>query len=100
MGDQWADPYREMGLHEHNALTFGMIAAIDYNVGRVLKALKERALEENTIVIFMSDNGPRTRRTKNDIYPGRFVAGLRGTKTSVYDNGIRVCLFSSGGLKS
>ncbi len=93
VGDQWADPYREMGLHEHNALTFGMIAAIDYNVGRVLKALKERALEENTIVIFMSDNGPRTRRTKNDIYPGRFVAGLRGTKTSVYDNGIRVPFF-------
>ena len=90
VGDEWADPYREMGLHEHNALTFGMIAAIDYNVGRVLEALKANGLEKNTIVIFMSDNGPRTRRTKNDMYPGRYVAGLRGTKTSVYDNGIRV----------
>lgn len=93
VADKWADPYREMGLHEHNALTFGMIAAIDYNVGRVLGALKENGLEENTIVIFMSDNGPRTRRTKNDMYPGRYVAGLRGTKTSVYDNGIRVPFF-------
>lgn len=93
VGDEWADPYREMGLHEHNALTFGMIAAIDWNVGRVLEAIKRSGIENNTIVIFMSDNGPRTRRTKNDVYPGRFVAGLRGTKTSIYDNGIRVPFF-------
>lgn len=88
--DKRAEKFREMGLHEDNALTYGMIDNIDYNVGRVLNKLKELGIEENTIVIFLSDNGPRTRRTKNDHYPGRWVANLRGTKTSVYDAGIRV----------
>ncbi|WP_346882876.1 arylsulfatase [uncultured Algibacter sp.] len=85
-----AEPFRKMGLHEDNALTYGMIDNIDYNVGRVLDKLKALGIEDNTIVIFLSDNGPRHRRTKNDSYPGRWVANLRGTKTSVYDAGIRV----------
>lgn len=88
--DKRAEPYRKQGLHEDNALVYGMIDNIDYNVGRVLDKLKELDIEENTIVIFLSDNGPRHRRTKNDSYPGRYVANLRGTKTSVYDNGTRV----------
>lgn len=88
--DELAEPYRKMGLHEDNALVYGMITSIDYNVGRVLDKIKALGIEENTIVIFMSDNGPRHRRTKNDDIPGRWVANLRGTKTSVYDAGIRV----------
>ena len=59
----------------------------------LLAKLKELGIEDNTIVIFMSDNGPRTKRTKNDLYPDRFVMNLRGTKTSVYENGIRVPFF-------
>lgn len=88
--DERVEPYRKQGLHEDNARVFGMIDNIDYNVGRVLAKLKELGIEDNTIVIFLSDNGPRHRRTKNDSYPGRYVANLRGTKTSVYDNGTRV----------
>ncbi|WP_324025419.1 arylsulfatase [Maribacter sp. BPC-D8] len=91
--DERAEPYRKKGLHEDNALTYGMIDNIDYNVGRVLEKLKELGIEENTIVIFLSDNGPRNRRTKNDVYPGRWTANLRGTKTSVYECGIRVPFF-------
>ncbi|MDP6717923.1 MAG: arylsulfatase, partial [Pirellulaceae bacterium] len=91
--DARADPYRKMGLHEHNARVYGMITNIDANVGRVLAKLKQLDIEKKTIVIFLSDNGPRTRRTKNDVYPDRYVAGLRGTKTSVYENGIRVPFF-------
>ncbi|WP_018998370.1 arylsulfatase [Hirschia maritima] len=91
--DHRAQRFRDMGVHEDNALTFGMIENIDYNVGRVLDKLKETGQEENTIVIFLSDNGPRHRRTKNDHYPGRWVANMRGTKTSVYEAGIRVPFF-------
>ncbi|MGS0524447.1 arylsulfatase [Zobellia nedashkovskayae] len=91
--DEKADPYRKIGLHEDNAKTYGMIDNIDANVGRVLKRLKQLGIEDNTIVIFLSDNGPRNRRTKNDVYPGRWVANLRGTKTSVYECGIRVPFF-------
>lgn len=88
--DEKADPYRAMGLHEDNARTYGMIANIDSNVGRLLDRLKALGIAENTLVIFLSDNGPRNRRTKNDVYPGRWVTNLRGTKTSVYECGIRV----------
>lgn len=91
--DERADPYREIGLHEDNARTYGMIDNIDSNVGRMLDRLKDLGIEDNTIVIFLSDNGPRQRRTKNDVYPGRWVSNLRGTKTSVYECGIRVPFF-------
>ena len=93
VSDKWADPYRKLGLHELNARTYGMIANVDANIGRLLAKLKELGIEDNTIVIFMSDNGPRTKRTKNDLYPDRYVMNLRGTKTSVYENGIRAPFF-------
>jgi arylsulfatase A len=101
VSDERADPYRKLGLHEHNALTYGMIENIDANVGRMLAKLEQLGIERDTIVIFLSDNGPRSRRTKNDVYPGRYVANLRGTKTSVYDNGLRVPFFIRwpGGLQ-
>ncbi len=88
-----ADPYRKLGEHELNARTFGMIANVDDNFGRLMKTLNDLGLADNTIVIFMSDNGPRTKRSKNDLYPDRYVMNLRGTKTSVYENGIRVPFF-------
>lgn len=93
VSDERADPYREKGLHEYNARVYGMITNIDENVGRMLRTLEQEGIEDNTIVIFLSDNGPRDRRTKNDVQPGRYTAGLRGTKTSVYENGIKVPFF-------
>lgn len=104
--EELTEPYREMGLHEDNARVYGMMASIDINVGRVLDRLTETGLKDNTIVIFLSDNGPRQRRTKNDVLPDRWVANLRGTKTSVYECGIRVPFFVqwpevlSGGISS
>ena len=93
VSDKWADPFRKMGQHELNARTYGMVANVDANIGRLLAKLKELGIEDNTIVIFMSDNGPRTKRTKNDLYPDRYSMNLRGTKTSVYENGIRAPFF-------
>lgn len=93
ISDERADPYRKMSIHELNARTYGMIANVDANVGHLLDTLDELDIADNTIVIFLSDNGPRTRRTKNNRYPGRYAAGLRGTKSSIYENGIRVPFF-------
>jgi len=93
VSDKWVDPFRKMGLHELNARTYGMVANVDANIGRLLAKLKELGIEDNTIVVFMSDNGPRTKRTKNDLYPDRYSMNLRGTKTSVYENGIRAPFF-------
>jgi len=64
---------------------YGMVSNIDDNLGRLLHALKEEKLEENTLVIFLTDNGPQQRR---------YTAGLNKRKSSVMEGGIRVpCMF-------
>jgi len=61
-----------------NADFYGMIANIDENVGRLLGRLKTLGLEENTIAIFMTDNG-----TAAGFQGGRgFNAGMCGTNVS------------------
>jgi arylsulfatase/arylsulfatase A len=66
------------------ARVYAMITNIDDNVGRLLNRLDEIGLAENTIVIFLSDNGPAFRR---------YGSGLRGAKTDVYEGGIRSRFF-------
>ena len=65
------------------------IARLDADVGRLLALLKERGLDERTLVFFTSDNGAH-REGGND--PGRFGASgpLRGIKRDLTEGGIRV----------
>jgi arylsulfatase len=73
-----------------------MIRNIDKNVGELMDFLKQRKLLENTIVVFLSDNG-------STFGPQYFNAGMRGGKTEMYEGGHRVPFFISwpkGGLKS
>lgn len=58
-----------------------MVENIDENVGRVLKKLEELNLDENTIVIYFSDNGPNS---------WRWNGGMRGRKGSTDEGGVRV----------
>ncbi|WP_422082586.1 arylsulfatase [Ulvibacterium sp.] len=60
---------------------YAMVSNIDDNLGRLFQKLKELKLEKNTIVIFMTDNGPQQVR---------YVAGMKGRKGSVYRGGVRV----------
>ena len=53
---------------------------IDWNVGRILEALKDQGLEENTIVIYMSDNGPNS---------WRWNGGMKGKKGHLDEGGVR-----------
>jgi len=57
-----------------------MCENIDWNVGRVVARLKELGLYDNTIVVYLSDNGPNSCR---------WNAGLRGIKGSTYEGGVR-----------
>ena len=57
-----------------------MITNIDENVGRLLKKLDALKVRQNTIVIYLNDNGPNSQR---------FVGEMRGNKTHVDDGGIR-----------
>ena len=74
--------------HTH-AQFAGMITRLDYYVGEVLKKLKEKGLDENTIVIFTSDNGPHEEGGADPAFFGR-DGKLRGLKRQCYEGGIRI----------
>ncbi len=60
---------------------YGMVTNIDENFGKLLYKLEELDIKENTIVIFLTDNGPQQTR---------YVSNLRGLKSEVYNGGIKV----------
>lgn len=82
--DGYFDKYKQRGLDDKTASVYGMVENIDDNVGRLLKQLDDLKLAENTIVLFLTDNGP------NGV---RFNGGMKGTKGSVHEGGVRVPLF-------
>lgn len=87
VGEEWVEPYRKMGLPEDVAKTYGMVANIDFNVGRLTAKLRALNLERETFLIFMTDNGPTGPSE-------RFNAGMRSNKGTPYQGGIRVpCFF-------
>jgi arylsulfatase A-like enzyme len=61
-----------------------VLAEYDKQVGRLMQGLKESGLDQNTIVIFTSDNGPAPA------FGQRRTAGLRGRKASLYEGGTRM----------
>ena len=74
---------------------YGMITNIDDNFALLRKKLKELNLEENTILIFMTDNGSAAGVRMQDGKLCGYTAGLRGTKGSEYEGGHRVPCFIS-----
>lgn len=84
----WVQPYLERGLDERTARIYGMVENIDKNIGQLLDTLDGEQLLENTIVIFMSDNGPISgwRLPQEEM---RYNAGLRDQKFTIYEGGIR-----------
>jgi len=66
-----------------------MITRMDGDIGRLFDRLKELGLDENTLVMFSSDNGPHK---EGDADPGFFKSSgpLRGYKRALYEGGIRV----------
>ncbi len=66
------------------ARVYGMVTQIDQNVGRLLSKLDDRRLADDTIVVFLTDNGPQQVR---------YNAGLLERKGSVHEGGIRVPCF-------
>lgn len=77
-------------VSEHTHAQFaGMITRLDYYVGEVLKKLKEKGLDENTIVIFSSDNGPHEEGGADPEFFGR-DGKLRGLKRQCHEGGIRI----------
>lgn len=79
--DQYFDKYKAMGLSNKDAAVYGMVENIDDIMGRLLDHLNLLQKEEETIVIFMTDNGP------NGV---RYNGGFKGIKAHVDEGGVRV----------
>jgi arylsulfatase A-like enzyme len=73
--------YRDAGLDDTTARVYGMIHGVDRGIGRVREALRQLELDQNTLILFLGDNGPQQ---------SRWNAGLRGLKGQLYEGGIRV----------
>ena len=82
--DKYREPYRQQ--KPAIASFYGMIANVDENLGRLDAFLRENGLRENTILIFMTDNGTATGDPV-------FNAGMRGKKIALYEGGHRVPFF-------
>jgi len=77
--------YKDKDLPRETAAVYAMVANLDENVGRLLARLEELRLSQDTVVLFLTDNGPNGRR---------YNAGLRASKGSVYEGGVRAPLFA------
>ncbi|HKJ90372.1 MAG TPA: sulfatase-like hydrolase/transferase, partial [Oceanipulchritudo sp.] len=72
------------GIEDENRRTYAaMVSAVDDGVGRVLETLRRHGIEEETIVVFLSDNGGATNNASNN-------TPLRGYKGDLFEGGIRV----------
>lgn len=100
--ESFVTPFLDAGLSYELAQCYGSIAQMDAAIGRLLAGLRENGLEQNTIVVFVSDNGMSTKATARDgsrvswteaDWKTRNKHSLRGSKAWVWENGIRVpCL--------
>ncbi|WP_411826880.1 arylsulfatase [Luteolibacter sp. AS25] len=93
---EWAAPYKKDPKWAQFANFYGMIANIDHNMGILRERLEEMGLAENTILIFMTDNGTaagaKFRGLASEAIAG-YNAGMRGKKSSVYEGGTHVPFF-------
>lgn len=96
--ESYVEPYRKQGLREPVAQLYGMISEMDAEVGRLMAYLEKAKLADNTLVIFLSDNGPwydssnlgaMTKDEWQQRNPGRY----NGNKGQSWQNGVKSPLF-------
>lgn len=91
-------PYLQKGMRPATANLYGMVSEMDFHIGRLLKFLDQSGLADNTMVIFMSDNGPwwdssnYGAMTKQE-WQKRNPSNMKGNKGQTWQNGIRSPLF-------
>lgn len=104
VAEDYVKPYRGR-VPDNRATLYGVIANLDENIGRMLRFLSEHKLENDTILIFMTDNGTGfgAEFDAQGFLTGGFNAGMRAQKGSVYEGGHRVPFFirrPAGGIQA
>ena len=83
------DPYSDKDWPGPEKKRAAMVTLLDRDVGKIMAALKELGLDDNTLVIFTSDNGPHNEGgSKANFF--KSSGPLKGTKRDLYEGGIRV----------
>ena len=98
--DEVFKKYKGQGYSDHVARLYGMIEVLDENIGRLTKRISELGLDDNTLIMFLVDDGcspgfdlsySNRRMNKEEI--AERVRGwakeLRGTKANIYEGGIK-----------
>ncbi len=86
------------GINPAVATLYAMLSRLDKGISRVLETVRKLGIEDNTIIMFTSDNGPqfdngtRNGGDENNESLERFNCGLHGSKGSVWEGGIKVPL--------
>ncbi len=91
--------YIDQGLPEGLSTLYGMIHHFDRQVGRLLKGMRKLGVLDNTIILFMSDNGPavNNRALTDAERKTRNINGFKGWKGNLWENGLRSPLFVKWG---
>ena len=82
--DKYFDKYKARGWDDITACVYGMCENLDDNLDRILKKVDDLGLADDTIFLFLTDNGPNS---------DRYNGGMKGRKSSSDEGGIRVPLF-------
>ncbi len=102
--EKWIEPYKSLNEVNSRKLFDASMTHMDYSMGEIIQVLKDEKLLDNTILIFISDNGgqeswyPEKESPKIKLYGGKFGpypklgdnSPLRGYKAELYEGGIRV----------
>jgi len=90
--ERYKEKFRKQNYPEKAQGFYGMIENIDDNLGVLMEKLDTWGMTDNTILIFMSDNG-KTYGGQNNVHGKTYNAGMKGFKGSAHEGGTRVPFF-------
>lgn len=90
--EEWLKSYKDKELPNELDIYYASIERVDYNLGRFFEFLKKQNIYDDTIIIFITDNG-------TSHFGNTYNAGMRQFKISVYEGGHRVPCFFRGPSK-
>ena len=88
VAEKYSQPHMDKGIDEKLATLYGMVDNLDENVGRLLACLKDKGVDENTIILFTTDDGVQGAAVSRT--PDYWNMDMRGKKGSQEEGGHRV----------
>lgn len=85
-------PYSQQTWPQNERNFAAMVSRLDASVGQVMKRLRDLGIDDNTLIVFTSDNGPHAEGHQATFF--RSSGPLRGIKRDLYEGGIRVPLIA------